>query len=987
MASFRILGPVQALADEEPVSLGGRRQLTLLAFLLLHANQAVSVDALTDAIWGATRGTDNRLPMAIARLRRAIEPLSPADGSRLRTVAGGYLLSLEPDELDSQLFEGYLRAGRSAFDGGDAARALEQLDAALALWRGPPLAEVAFEDFAQPEIRRLEELHLTALEHRVDAQLLLGRSVDLISELERLAAEHPTREHVACKLMLALYGAGRQAEALDVYQRVRTHLAEELGLEPGPALQTLQAQILEQADSLEPATTASSIGPSVFVAHQLPSPQTPLIGRDDDLTAMSELLTDPDVRLVTVIGPGGVGKTRLALALAHSLHDSLPDGASWVELAGVSRPDDVPATIARALRVVRVPGDSTENAIKRHLAQKQLLLVVDNFEHVLEASRLLAELLDSSAHLKVVATSREALNIASEHRFVVAPLALPALEQSVSVAEIECTAASLLFIEAARRRNRSFRVTSATAPVIGQICARLDGLPLALELAAARTEILGVEELGTRLASLTDLGAGPRDAPARHRTLSATIDWSYQLLDPEQRDAFARFAVFAGGATVDAATAVTGADIDTLQALVSKNLLSRRAGADGTSRVVMLETIKQYALKRLDEDPDQNVIRRRHHEAYLELVARATPLLSTHSEDEALSTIDREIDNIRASAQWALQEQPDSALRLIGLLGEYWWIRSSGDGLQWLDAALSAAGEDATAQDRARAQLMRAYQLHLRLKLLEAIEACEVSLGLYESVDDHAGITEACYWLAALIGWHEGVQAARRYARASERHARLTGDPGLIGKALVRDVRQAPLDEQPAVLHEITELLTKTGDYRQLQIAYLNVGDRASKEGRHAEALARFDQAYQFAQKRSTPWLTMRLLDNIALTSLLAGDITRAREASAEELGFAINYGMRSNTEYCLATHAALAAIDHKPERAARLLGAARAMGYPSEDDRSQEQQFEREFFAPAREIYGVDAWQRCEAQGALLAFDEAVSYAAEGTELVTDAP
>jgi hypothetical protein len=443
--------------------------------------------------------------------------------------------------------------------------------------------------------------------------------------------------------------------------------------------------------------------------------------------------------------------------------------------------------------------------------------------------------------------------------------------------------------------------------------------------------------------------------------------------------------VFAGGATVDAAQRVTGAGIDTLQALVSKNMLSRLKLPDGTSRLVMLETIRQYALKRLAEDPEHRAARQRHFEAYLELVEQVAPLLSTHAEDTALATIDREIDNLRAGAQWALEEQPLGALRLIGLLGEYWWIRSSGDGLPWLDAALAAAGEDVPAQDRARAQLMRAYQLHLRLQLTEATDACKTSLDLYESIGDDAGISEACYWLAALIGWAEGAQAASKYAQASERHARLTGNAGLIGKALVRDVRQAPLDEQPAVLQEITDLLTKAGDYRQLQIAYLNCGNRASKEGRHTEALALFDEAHRIAQKRSSPWLTMRRLDNIAQANLLVGNIERARDAAAEELGFAINYGMRSTTEYCLANLAALAAAENKPDRAARLLGAARAMGYPSEDDRDEEERLERQFFAPARETYGADAWQRSEAQGALLSFDEAVSYAAEDTEPVTD--
>ena len=330
VASFRILGAVQALADGEPVALGGRRQVTLLAFLLLHANQAVSSDALSEAVWGSAKGTDNRLPTAIARLRKALEPLSAGDGSRVRTVGGGYLLLIEPDELDANVFARQIAAGRSALDAGDPAGACEALDAALALWRGPPLAEVAFEDFAQPEVRRLEELRLVALESRVDARLSLGEVNQLIGDLEALLARHPTRERLAGQLMLALYRTGRQADALEVYQRTRAHLAGELGLDPGPGLKTLQAQILEQADSLE-LSIAEDRRPRDGSpgASRLPLPATRLIGREDDVTAVCSLLADPDDRLVSVIGPGGVGKTRLALAVAHALRSDLSDGACW----------------------------------------------------------------------------------------------------------------------------------------------------------------------------------------------------------------------------------------------------------------------------------------------------------------------------------------------------------------------------------------------------------------------------------------------------------------------------------------------------------------------------------------------------------------------------------------------------------------------------------------------------------------------------------
>ena len=249
--SVRILGPVEAWAQHRRLDLGGRRQLALFAFLVLHANRAVSRDALIDAVWGSEHSSsDNRLSTAIARLRRALEPLNSGGESPLRTVSGGYMLAVAPGELDSQAFADGVSSGRRALEAGDPRAASELVEQALALWRGPALAEVAFEDFAQPEIRQLEEMRLEALEVRVDADLELGRHAHLVGELEGLLAEHPARERVASQLMLALYRCGRQGDALEVYQRTRGRLAEQLGLEPGPGLKTLQAQIFEQSPSL-----------------------------------------------------------------------------------------------------------------------------------------------------------------------------------------------------------------------------------------------------------------------------------------------------------------------------------------------------------------------------------------------------------------------------------------------------------------------------------------------------------------------------------------------------------------------------------------------------------------------------------------------------------------------------------------------------------------------------------------------------------------
>ncbi|MGA8718245.1 MAG: NB-ARC domain-containing protein [Solirubrobacteraceae bacterium] len=439
-----------------------------------------------------------------------------------------------------------------------------------------------------------------------------------------------------------------------------------------------------------------------------------MIGREVDVDVVCRLLQRTDSRLVTLSGPGGVGKTRLALAVAQTIELSLRDGACWVELAGVARHEEVGSTIVRALAIALLPGESSESALRRYLTGKDLLLVVDNFEHLLPGAGLVAELLAASPGLRVLVTSREALNLRAEQRYVVGPLPVPVSPDQATVGQIEATEASALFLAAARRRDSRFAITPTAAPALARICARLDGLPLGIELAAARTGLLSIKELEAELKdAIDDAPTGPIDAPARQHTLRATIDWSQRLLDQDQQRCFFRFGVFAGGAALDAACAVTGASLATLEALTMKSLLDRQAQPNGSTRLVMLETIRQYALHRLADDPDRDATHRRHLEHYLSLVEKTVPKFAT-DEAQVLAMLDREISNICAALAWALDSDPDAALSLSSQLGEYWSVRHDASGLDWLDAALKAAGDNARLHDRARAQLKRAVQLDHR---------------------------------------------------------------------------------------------------------------------------------------------------------------------------------------------------------------------------------------------------------------------------------
>jgi predicted ATPase/DNA-binding SARP family transcriptional activator len=999
LRSFRVLGPVQAWGDDRQIPLGGSRQLKLFAFLLLNANRAVSVDALIDAVWGPERdGAVKRLQMAIARLRSALQPLESGGDSVLRTVSGGYLLSVEPSELDAEVFADRVQAGRRELQRGDSTRADQVLSDALKLWRGPPLADVAFEDFAQAEIRRLEELRLLGLEARAEAQLDQGHHAQLVGELEALSVEHPTRERLAGLLMLALYRAGRQAEALEIYQRTRTHLADQLGLEPGPALKELQTQILGQAPTLDAmAGTGRSAGrgghqgvhadrPAAKPeAPDPPVPATPIIGREQEIAKVVSRLENPDVRLVTIIGPGGVGKTRLALAVTRALGASFADGVCWIELAGVAAPEDVAAAIARALAVAPLPGEDAEAAIRRYLAGRHMLLAADNFEHVIEGAELIARLLRESDVLTVLATSREPLNLGAEHRFLLQPLAPPAQPDRATVADVQSAPASALFLAAARRHDTDFEVSRVTASAVAQICARVDGLPLALELAAAHTAVYSVSELvGVLGDAFGEVAGAPRDAPTRHRTLRATIDWSYQLLNEQERVAFARFAVFAGGAAFGSARSVTGASAQTLGALTEKSLLSRRDQGDGTTRLFMLETIRHYALQRLAEGAERGPLRERHFNHYLRLAELAVPRLSTHGETEAVRILDREVDNIRGALQWALDASPALGLRLAGCLGEYWRVRRDSEGLRWLDAALKAAGDAAPLLDRARARFHHALQLSFADGPEPAMPSFRCALALYRLADDHGGISSALCSLAALVGITEGdVDGERRYAEAAVRHAEVAGDDVALGRALGQLAVHSG-EDRTQILKRATQLLAPKGNYREIAKACSATAYVALTEGRVDQASAIVDAALEAGSKIDDPYMMAHIVGNVGLAKLFSGDLASARLSSQRSLQLCLEHAFREEVGETLAVLGAVAAAEKRDEPAARLLGAARALNYPPHEfDRRMEQRLERDYFGPARGRLGSHAWRMSEQAGAALSYEQAVAEALGASDAV----
>jgi predicted ATPase/DNA-binding SARP family transcriptional activator len=566
----RLLGPLQVVGDDGGVvAVNGSRLRALLARLALDAGRVVPADVLLEDLYGEEQpgSPDNALQGLVSKLRRAL-----GHPEAIVHRGGGYALELEPGSVDLVTFERLAAEGRSSHGDGDSARAVSRFDDALSLWRGPALMDFAYDEFAQPTIARMVESRAGMLEDRSEALLALGRHHELVSELEPLVSEYPLRERLRTQLMLALYRSGRQAEALRQFQEARRVLGEELGLEPGPELRRLEAAMLVHDPALEaPNAPAAEVRAPPERRTNLRAPLTATIGREHDLADLRDLVGTH--RLVTVVGPGGAGKTRLATEAARSLVDGFGAGVWLVELAPLADPGAIAPAIAAALGIPDLPGvvfagDQALGRVADFLAEGQRLLVVDNCEHLVDgAARVVEALLASCPDLKVLATSRERLGVPGEKLWPARPLAL---DDAVE-----------LFAERASEVAPAFALTEGTRPLVAEVCARLDGLPLALELAAARARALPLADIAARLDErFRLLTGGPRTGEVRQQTLRAVVDWSYELLFDDERRLFERLSVFAGGCDLAASEAVCADELlpasdvaDVVARLVDKSMV------------------------------------------------------------------------------------------------------------------------------------------------------------------------------------------------------------------------------------------------------------------------------------------------------------------------------------------------------------------------------------------------------------------------------
>lgn len=701
MVEFGILGPLCVRVAGRELPLGSRKQRTLLALLLVDPGSAVSVDRAAEVLWGTDQPRDpsQAVHTHVSRLRGALEAAG-GRGARevLVTRPSGYALAVQAEQVDASRFERLAAEARAA---GQPAAVVELVEQALGLWRGSAFAGFD-EDFARPAAARLEELRTATVGRRIEAMLALGRHREAVAELEPLVSRHPLREGLWGQLMLALYRCGRQADALEAYRTLRDRLVDELGLEPSGALRELHQGILRQSAELAappgalpvdavPARLSSEEGSrgteptGESPADLLPEELTSFVGRESEVDELVALLDS--CRLVTLTGPGGVGKTRLALRVARRVAPDRPGGVVVADLATVDDAEAVGHVLATASGVLPEESGTADDAVVAFLRPRRVLLVVDNCEHVIDrVGALVQRIVRECREVTVLATSRQPLSVTGEQVWPVGPLGIEAPDGSPGPAV-------RLFRDRAAAADPSFRLTGDRRSAVVEICRRLDGLPLGIELAAARVRSMTPEDLAARLDDrFRLLTAGRRTGPAHHRTLGEVVDWSYDLLSDRERRLFERLSVFAHGFDLTTAELVCADEqvprdeiAGLLADLVDHSLVvTDRSGS--RTRYRLLETLRAYGRARLEQRGELVGWCARHAGHFVALAEEADEGLRGAEEARWVGVLDRELPELRAARRHALDTGDlDTGLRLAAALTFYAYLRMRDEILRWAE--------------------------------------------------------------------------------------------------------------------------------------------------------------------------------------------------------------------------------------------------------------------------------------------------------------
>jgi len=896
---LRLLGPFELVWTGTPRRVPGRGERALLAVLALSVGRVVAATTLIDQLWppGALPEDPlNTLQLRVSKLRRALAAAGRAD--LVVREGTGYRLNLEPAAVDVHRFGSLIETARRT---GDPQLAIDRYDEALALWRAEPLVDFIGEAWAAVDTARLAELRFAAVAERAERMLTLGRYEELAADLEPVVARDPTRERLVGQLMIGLFNAGRQAEALAVFARTRKVLAEELGLDPSRELRTVMEQILRQdaavvapARSPVPGSAAASAAVDA-AAGNLPLRSTSFVGRDADLDRLLGLLGP--ARLVTLAGPGGAGKTALGVEAARRA-SGFDDGVWLVRLAAVSEPQTLAHAVADALGLSLEGGTAAHrpsDVLIGQLTGRRMLLVLDNCEHLIEAVAVLAEaILARCPGVRLLATSREALAVPGEVQIPVTPLAVPGPDTPPQ--QVADFPAARLFLDRAAAVVPDLAFDQEGLAAVALICRRLDGIPLALELAAARLVSLGPVELARRvLDRFGVLTSGSRTAEARHQTLRNTVDWSHDLLTGPEQTLFRRLAVFRGGWTLTAAEAVLpGGDLpavavlDMLERLVKQSLVVTDHTA-GNTRYRMLETLRTYAVGKLGDSGEAETLAAAHAAYFVDLGEQAETGLRGPEQARWLAVLREEHANVRAALAWLIvaDGQADAALRLAGSLGLYWHMGRHLEGRQTLRRVMALPG----GSPPARARAMQAVSLVERPRacLVHPSEQCAAaahdSLQVFESVGDRRRAAFSRLLLSVEgVGATPPFDAAALLADADREFTELGDDWGQAVAGFVRMETFAKHGHERnarAAAADAANRFRALGDGWGLSAVLYHLGWALSRFGHDGEAVPVLQEAIEVAGRAGVHNTVQWATADLGMALLALGRVDEAADCFA----------------------------------------------------------------------------------------------------------
>ncbi|MDR7301669.1 BTAD domain-containing putative transcriptional regulator [Haloactinomyces albus] len=892
---MRVLGPFQLHTgdDHSPVPIGGQRVRMLLARLALEPDRTVPTEVLIEDLWSGDRPARalNALQSLVSRARRALPAKA---GPALRSDGAGYALAVRSDEIDMHHFERLATEGHRLLGKGETKAAATALRESLDLWRGSALVDFTEAPFAEATSVRLEELRLSALEDRIDADLGLGHNQTLVPELDALCARHPLRERFTALRIRALAACGRQADALTAYDDLRHRLAEELGVDPSRQLRELHLAVL-RGDSAATSQTSPQSAPQhsrpragweprAVSAHGVPSRLSSFIGRESEIEQARQALRHS--RLVTLFGPGGAGKTRLATESAADVEGLR---VLFVELAPVRDEHGLPSTVlgALGLREARLleSQPTITDAIARlvdALSSEPTLLVLDNCEHVVSASAgLVQELVSRCPELRVLATSREPLALLGEKVLPVGPLGLPD-----TGGEADKAAAVRLFVERATAVRPGFALTEHNTEDVVEICRRLDGMPLAIELAAARLRAMSARQVADRLDDrFRLLTSGNRTSMPRHRTLRAVVEWSWELLDEPERALARRLSVFAGAVDAETIGAVCADDdpaadevVYVLASLVEKSLVEAVENERGM-RYRMLETVRAYCAERLDEAGEHSETRLAHAEHFLDLAETGGSRIHLGDQVEWIKRLDTEHDNILAALHWAIASGDAArSVRFAAALGWYWSLTAQHtEVITRLNEVMALSGQ-APPESRAVVDLMRGFfsdspewASELRRAAARVREADAMSRYRY------VAIMEPMAWLLSA----GPGEAERSVQRALEHPDPWVHAAGLYARAVSAERSGDPAGGEHHA-RAAAEAFEEVGDRWGVAQTMTSLAGFRSLRGDHAGAIEVLGKAVaSIRQLRSTEEL-VPLLARTGMEKVRAGDLDGARQDLVE---------------------------------------------------------------------------------------------------------